>query len=342
MNLKLEYLDKSNIEESKYIDFLKKIHGDNAMHRYENRGKWYSMTNDYHILLAILDDKVVGQASYYTIDAVAGNENIKVSWGADTFVLDEARGKGIGKKLQKKLHEDAVNFSSAWYSPINGIIKRKCGAREFSKNFFPYYPISRYLGVFTELAIKKLFNKEVKIRLRLPNFYYLVNKKKLSQFTIKEIPNFDNHIEFIQEVLSNKYDFYVKRNKEYLEWKYFNNPDLKEFHILEISKDGNTEAILSFSEAKERTYLFSKFYGPTILDVFIKNGSEFVEKHVIPVIVEYYKKRKISLDGIITIFNLPYFPKLIYPSSGSPLLSTYIGEIKNPYISLTDQDMEQL
>lgn len=342
MNLKLEYLNESNITESQYLDFLEAVHGDNALHRYKDRGNWYNKTNDYHILLAILDNKVIGQASYYAIDVVANKKKTRISWGADTFVLSEARGKGIGKKLQKKLHEDAINFSSVCYAPINGIIKRKCGANQYKKYYFPYYPISKFFSTFFELATLKIFKKKISFNIKIPNLYFLLNKKNLKGYTIKEIENFDNHIDFIQEVLESKYDFYVYRDKRYLDWKYFENPDLNKIHIFEVKKGEDTEAIISFSEAKERTYLMSKFFGSTILDMFIKKDSTFTEKHVISVIVDYYNKKGVKLDGLFTIFDIPYFPKIKYPFSGSPFLSTYNGHINNPYISFMDQDMEQM
>ncbi len=343
MNLKLEYLENSNVTENEYIEFLSKVHGKNAIHRYKDRGKWYQQTGDYHILIAILDGKIVGQSSSYTVEAVVDKKNVRLSWSVDTFVLSEARGKGIGKKLQKKLHEDTENFSSAWYSPLNGIVKRKCGAKEFYRYYFPYYPISKYATIFLELAIKKVFKKDLRLNIRVPNFYIFLNKKNLTKFTFKEIYKFeDSHIKFIEETLSSKYDFYVKRDSAYLEWKYFKNPDLKNFHIIEVKKGDDIEAIISFSEARERTYIMTKYFGPTILDIFIKPKSLFTKKHVIPMIVKYYKERKITLDGINTIFNIPFYPKIIYPRIGSPFLSTYKGDIKKPYISMMDQDMEQL
>lgn len=343
MSLRLEYLENSNITEGEYLEFLSKVHGPNAIHRYKDRGFWYQQTGDYHILIAILDGKVVGQASYFTVDAVADNKNIRLSWGADTFVLSEARGKGIGKKLQKKLHEDAENFSSAWYSPVNGIVKRKCGAKEFYRYYFPYYPISRYATIFLELAIKKVFKKDLQLNIRIPNFYLFFNKKSLRKFTFYEIYKFeDSHIEFIKETLSSKYDFYVKRDSAYLEWKYFKNPDLKNFHIVEVKKGENIEAIISFSESKKRIYLSTEYIGAGILDMFIKDGSDFTEKHVISFVAKYYKKQGMVLDGVSTIFDIPYCPKLKYPFSGSPFLSTYCGVINSPYISSIDQDMEQM
>lgn len=343
MNLRLEYIENTNIPEEQYLEFLSKVHGKNAMHRYKDRGDWYLKTGDYHILLAILNGKIVGQASYFTIDAIAEKKDIRLSWGADTFVLEEARGKGIGKKLQKKLHEDAVNFSSACYAPINGIIKRKCGAREFKRHYFPFYPISRFATIFIELAIIKVLKKKIKFNFRIPNFYFFLNKKNIKQYTIYEINKFeDKHIKFIQDTLSSKYDFYIKRDAAYLEWKYFENPDLQNFHIIEVRKGETIEAIISFSEAKERTYISTQYIGSSILDMFIKKNSDFTEKHVISLITEYYKKQGITLDGIFTIFNIPYWPKLRYPFFGSPLLSTYNGEINRPYISFMDQDMEQM
>lgn len=345
MNLRLQYIKEAGITEQEYLEFLTKYHGGKAIHKAKDRRKWYEECNRYDILLAILDDRIVGQACYYEVTAVSGSEHteIPLSWGVDTFVLSEARGKGIGKKLQNKLHKDCINFSSLWYSPTNGIIKRKCGANEFGSFKFSYYPVSKFLGVYLELAILKLLKKKIIINSSISKLYYILNKKSVDKFKVKELHSFSSeNVEFIKQSLDKNYDFYIKRDLRYLNWKYFENPTLKKIHILEIYNEQETLCIVSFSEIQERTYLATKYKGITILDLFLKDCKKITNKEVINIVTKFYLKQGKTLDGISTIFNIPYFPKITYPSKGVPFLSTYIGKIENPYFSYMDQDMEQI
>ena len=90
---------------------------------------------------------MVGQASAFKVTAIIEGKEQALYWGCDTFLLQEYRGYGIGKTLQKIMHETCPNFSSAWYSPINGIIKRKCGCFDLMELRFTYYPVSYFMGM---------------------------------------------------------------------------------------------------------------------------------------------------------------------------------------------------
>lgn len=344
MNIELKPLEGSGFSKEEYLEFLNKCYGKSAKHKLDERLPWLSKASNYTILLAIMDNKIVGQACSYETTASAQGKEIQVTWGVDNFVLPETRGKGVGKMLQKHMHDNKVNFSSAWYSPTNGYIKRKCGSRAFTNYYFPYYAISKFFGIYLELAIFKIFKKKIRIPSRIPNLYCKIfNRRKSRNYEYKEISYFSpEHIAYIQDVLDNNYDFYVKRSSDYLNWKYFENPSIKDFHIMEIRKESKIVAIISFSAAQSKKYICTEYFGATILDAFIGNKELFSERDIIPTVVNYYKEKNISLDGICTIFDFPYFPKIKYPKQGSPFLSTYNGEIKKPYISLMDQDMERI
>lgn len=342
MNLEFKYSDEVDLEEVCYVEFLKEAYGYDGLNRFTNKRSWYQQTKNYRTLLAILDGKVIGHSSFYTVDACINGVTHEFSWGVDGYVLKEGRGKGIGKNLQKKLHEDAKNFSSVWYSPTNGHIKKLCGAKSFKVNHFPYYPISKFFSLYIELAVFKLFRRKIRLNLRLPNFYYRFNKSDISKFTVVQCPNFDGLIDYINSTLSAQYDFFICRDAQYLNWKYFENPNLKGFHILKILNEKKIEAVITFSEANEKTFIAAKYFGVSILDAFIAPNSSFSQKDMITVIVEFYKQKGITIDGIRSISKIPYFPKLIYPKSGTPFLSTHTGKMQCPYLSLMDQDMEQL
>lgn len=344
MSIEYKYFDGNEITEKQYFAFIEKAYGEKAKHKCEERFPWLRKNHGYRILLALSDGEIIGQACAYEVKAIANGKEISLTWGIDNIVLPEARGKGVGKTLQKTLHETTPNFSSAWYSYTNGHIKRKCGAKAFSPNRFPYYAVSKYFGIYAEIAFKLIFKRYIRIPSRIPNLYHnLFGRKKAKEFVFSEIRDFtEEHIKFIQETLEINYDFYVKRDMEYLKWRYNENPTIKGHHIIEVKKENETIAIIGFTEPQRRNYVRTTYFGATILDIFAKDNSLFSKKDALGIIVDYYKKRKITLDGISTIFEIPYLPKINYPRKGIPFLTTYSGEINRPYISLLDQDMEQM
>jgi len=344
MDIEFKYFEDSKISIEQYSDFLVKCYGEQAKHKLDDRLPWLKKRNNYRILLAIENRKIIGQACCYDVIAVVEGKEIQLTWGIDNFVLPEARGKGVGKILQKILHESMPNFSSAWYSPTNGHIKKSCGAKSFISTKFPYYAISKFLGIYLEILLRLVLKRTIQIKPLKPNLYYrLLYNGKLNHYTLTEINGFTKeHIDFINDSLANKFDFYIKRDEKYLKWKYDENPSIKGFHIIEVKKENRIVAVISFTKPRIRSFLLATYWGVTILDLFVKDEKMFKNKDALKIVVEFYKNRGIMLDGISTFFDVPYSVKICYPSKGIPFLSTYEGNIKKAYISFLDQDIEQI
>lgn len=344
--IKLVYWDinNSDFSEEKYISFLKQYYRDDkeTQQRFK-RVKWYNKCPDYKILLAVLNNEIVGQTSAYRCTAIIKGKEEEWWWSVDTFVLPKMRGKGIGKKLQNKFHQDLQNFSSLWYSPSNGIIKKKCGANEIATIDFNYYPISNYFHFIFNLILKRFINSSVNIKFQNHYFYYYINKLRNKKYNIEEIifPN-SKYEKFINECLK-QYDIYIKRDNEYLTWKYINNPSLN-YNSLAIYdiKNRNLIGIVAFSNVYNKNLYGQEMKVISILDVFIKPKSCLYYKEVFCYIIQFYKNKKMYIDGIISLQDTNYYPKFIYPLKGSFLLSTNKTICKNPYFAYSDQDMEQM
>lgn len=344
MDLKICYLNEANITEKEYIDFLSKYHGKSAYFRYKQRGDWYKDYTDYKILIAQLDGKIIGQSCGYKTNVISNRKRCDFWWGIDTFVLPEARGLGIGKKLQQRLHTDLPNFSSAWYSPANGHIKRKCGAHGLFNLRFNYYPVSSFFSVLYRNIIKGCLKKISNLRLPIPYFYYYINCFGLKKFNIEEIEVTKEIVEDIVSIMStSNFDFYVERTWEYLDWKYNKNPSLR-YHFLKVSdKNFNIVGYISFSEIHDCICVATSIKGVKLLDIYIKDNTKFTNKDATMLIAKYYKNQGRTFDGILSLSTIFYFPKLIYPYPSIDLLSTMESKtINNGYLSYIDQDMEQM
>lgn len=343
---------KSNpINMEQYKLFLTSYYGEEADERYA-RTMWYRQRGDYAVLLAIDDGKLLGQSSAYKVYAMISGRREELWWSVDTFVLPIARGKGIGKKLQKKLHEDFPNFSSAWYSKTNGSIKRKCGAHELLNIPFNYYPVSSYFSVIFRIFIKKILHKDLPIfSAILKNKYYNLNRfwRSTPNFIIKEV-NLSDNLKKIVELANfslEKKDFYIIRDYEYLSWKYLKNPTIGEYKTLFFYDAKQSDKLLGaiiFSMPFLKRVFSTQLKIFTVLDYFILTEETVTKSDALCSAIRYFCEHQIHVDGVLTLENFQYFPLLRYPWKGTPLLSTYaeINNFKTPYLSYSDQDMEQM
>lgn len=336
--------ENKNISKEKYIRFLNQYYKNEIETQLRlERIKWYNKCQGYKILLALSEGEIVGQTSAYQCSIIINGKEDKWWWSVDTFVLPKMRGKGVGKKLQNKLHQDLPNFSSLWYSPSNGIIKKKCGAKEITSIDFTYYPVCNYFSFLFNVIIKKIFKIELNITNKKHYFYYYLNRNITNNYTIKEIdfPN-PKYERFVEECLK-QYDIYIKRDSDYLSWKYLDNPTLYYKSIAIYNKKGNKLiGIVVFSETFNKQLFGKKMNVISILDTFVYPNVQLSYREIICLVIRFYKNRNIKFDGIVSLKNTNYFPKFKYPLKGTPLLSTNTSICRNPYFGYSDQDLEQM
>lgn len=339
--LQLTYLHENDLND-RYYSFLAQYYNSRDLSRHIARNKWYEEGTTKHTLLAIYDDEIVGQSCAYRTKAFINGQIIDWWWGVDSFVIEKKRGLGIGKMMQNKLSKDHINFSSAWYSRVNGIIKRQLGHKEVCNISFSYYPCSRFFSVAIELIIYKFFKKVVSIPIRLPNIYQFFTFSNCSKYKIEESKLDDSIVSFINNSLESRYDFYIIRDECYLKWKYEINTTLR-YRQLSISKDNALQAIIMLSEPHDTHFVTAKIHAVILLDYFIHKDSTLSFKDIIGLSIRFYTTRGVQIDGIKAIGTDNGTLHMTFPHPNVPLLSTYRGLTpQKPYISFSDQDMEQM
>lgn len=340
------YLNRHEVETTKFRTFIEKCHGQGSYEIRLQRMLWYWQLGDegFRVLVAKRGDEYVGQSCAYR---VLFRNNLKINelwWGVDAFVLSEMRGMGIGKKLQGELHKDVPNFSSAWYSPANGAIKRKCGGHGILTFPFAYYPVSSYVSILVELGIKKVFGTEKSYsRIRIPWLYYAINKigsKSLKSFEVKEIalPVLPEFSSFAEECLADT-SFHVIRSEEYLKWKYVNNPRTK-CRALSVEKNGTQAGLVVFSELLEQDVVHARAKVIKIYDSLYKSNSGLSHKQLLLLVAAYLRKKGERVDGFKMLQKVDWHPALLYPKYRELLSTLDVDMMQNGYITYMDQDME--
>ena len=346
LDISLSYIDRDDIFKKEYKDFIEMYHGRGTYSAWKERILWYFSLGEnlFRILVAKSGNRYVGQSCAYHVCASICSNNYDLWWGIDAFVLSEMRGKGIGKQLQGQLHRDLPNFSSAWYSPTNGIIKRKCGDRGILDLYFGYYPVSCFFSISIELAIKKIVSRKLSFpRFRLPFFYssLFFKGKRLKEYLVEELPvsSLPSLSGFIESCISNT-QFHIIRTYDYLQWKYVDNPRMN-CHVLSISKSEQLVGLIVFSDVKEGGVVMAKARIVKIYESVFTKGSLLTHEQCMLLVVDYFRNNNQGFDGIMSLQNLNYWPSLIYPRPSSELLSSCsIDKLKTGYITYSDQDME--
>lgn len=346
MEITFQYIHKKDIDSAEYEQFVEKYHGLGSYAERKKRLLWYWQLGDegYRILVARRGENYVGQASAYRVEACINGDVKELWWGVDTFVLSEMRGFGIGKRLQKILHEDCTNFSSAWYSPLNGSIKKKCGAHDIMTFPFAYYPISCYYSVLLELGIEKFLKLKVRLpRLRLPWLYASINKLKdteLRQYDVQEIEinELPNESAFIEECLKDE-QFHVVRSMLYLKWKYVDNTRTK-CRVLRIYTQSKQVGLVVFSDLLVQNVVHACCRVVKIYDSVFLPTSGLTHKHIILFVVDYLRKRCEVIDGIKSLQEIEWSPSLLYPKRKVMLSTIDVMMLSSGYLTYMDQDME--
>ena len=345
--LVLTYLNEEEIEQPEYISFFEKYHGAGSFGTWGKKIHWYFSSGCYRLLVARLGRDYVGQSTAYMAKAMVLGEEKDIWWGADAFVLEEMRGKRIGKRLQQKLHEDLPNFSSAAYAALNGLIKRRCGAREIKSIPYYYYPVSCYLTMMLELTVRKLTRNAVRLpRLRLPSVYLGINSPSRAsrrQTVVREIPREEipGLSAFMEECLRDE-DFHVVRSRQFLQWKYTDNP-LISFTALSVERDGKRVGIVILSDTYRGHYLVTQARLAKVYDCVASRESGATREQVLKLALAYMRtKWQEAPDGVLSVQHIPYCPRITYPAGRAFLSTLQAGEIGSCYLSYIDQDMERM
>ena len=337
MNVEYQYVDPVNPPDG-YLEMLHKWHGQEKWNRFKKaQFEWYQQYPKYKIYAVKVDSVFVGQATAFGVNVCNHNKITELWWGVDTFLFKEYRGGGRGKKLQKKLHDDLPNFTSAAYTPINGIIKKKCGGMPLFEKEVWYFGVSNFFTLLTSIAAERILKINLPMLSVSTNHYLWFKSKRYKGYEISNAKIDEQLVGFINETLNSKYDFFVWRDVEYMKWKYEQNPAF-DYQLMTFSKNETLEAVVGFTDIHQYSLGGKKVRGIKVLDSVIREYSQLTTEDLLVYIADYYKLKNEKIDGIFSLQKSGWHPRTCV---ARPVLSTLCAEIKKPYITYLDQDMEQ-
>lgn len=267
--------------------------------------------------------KIIGHRAFVPFEVKVGDRFVLAGQAVDTVTHPDYRKRKIFTSLTQKGLEEAkvLNYS-----------------------FIFNFPNENSLPGYLKLGWKKIGQMPMLIKMLKWNLF--LRKKKLPEYSIKEISFFDDNFDDLTRQNSNQQMFLVSKRREYLNWRYIDNPS---------SKCG------SFSLWKGH-----QLVGYIILNCRTKNGKKMgsiLEFFVLPehlsgamnlidLAIEHFRRMRMDLiviwpnsfsKGIIKAlksFGFHYWPlsKSRFVLKDIHLREPAIFNIENWYISLGDLD----
>ena len=258
----------------------------------------------FPILLAIKDDQVVGQACVTPVELKVGEEICIATWGTDFIVLTACRGEGVGKKLMDVELDHYKFMIGLWMPYVTRRIAKQLGYKNLDPVIVYRRPvrlhkffINNYLMPNKEKRplIHRLFN----IACRYFFFDRLVsimmniiwgvrdllekNTKKNNLCDIQEVNDFDQRIDNLWNSTSNQFGIIVKRDTEFLNWRYSRH------HVLMYRKfiaqgDGETKGYLVLRKAEPEELNVGR-----IVDLFARRDDHQTIEDLIRHAIRFFK-----------------------------------------------------
>lgn len=225
-------------------------------------------------LLAVDNEKIVGQYSTQRYEAFYFGKKIMASLSFDTGTHPDYRRQGIFKTLGTQHFQNErkqnIHFSTGFPN----------------ENFWPG---GKKFGWRALYPVPLLENNNI----------FDINVEKISNYEINEIQNFGKEFEGFSENFKDDIPIYLNRTTKYLNWRFIEKPGLvyQKFQILDKTGEMVAYFISKYYTSKEQKILH-------LIDFLLPND-EMIYKTVLNFLVTKAKEKRINK---ITLFLNRYHP----------------------------------
>jgi hypothetical protein len=267
--------------------------------------------DELSILVATKENQIVGQACMTPVKLKIGDQYHTAFWGTDFIVMSVCRGEGVGKKLMQIEMEHAKFMIGLRAHPVTFKIARKLGYNtlepvpiyrrivRFDKDLCYQYLmkatkssnlLNRIAKTFwNHLWFDKLVATAINIILGLRNLLERQPQKE-SRTEIEEIRVFDERSDHLWSQTNRQYDAIVKRDKEFLNWRYSSSTTL-DYRKFVAASDGEIKGyiVLRKEEPGERDFgiivdLYASRDDSQTIEDLLRHALHFFSKDVIAIV----------------------------------------------------------
>lgn len=188
------------------------------------------------LLLAISENKVVGQLGLIPVKIKYGTEIYDAQWSCDFMVDPDFRNSGIGSKLFAEAKSRDMITLGHHPTPFSEKVLRKSGLRPIPSGRIMVFPVkAEYI---LEWVIPKKFNFLIPIAKTVvqPYFSLKINKMLKEESTF-EICKWEEVTDLIKQRQDENSDPQILHDKEFLKWR---ADGLEKFSpVISAAKSGN-------------------------------------------------------------------------------------------------------
>ncbi|MFC7062970.1 GNAT family N-acetyltransferase [Halobacillus seohaensis] len=236
--------------------FEKTFKHNRSLAHWEWKFKQHPHFQDPIILVWEENDEILGHISLWVNKAYNGNEVHKVGLRIDTMVDPKTRGKGIYRKLNDRLIEEAkkenIDYLFGFPAPKAKNLLIKYSNAKHIINMPRLVNIQRPFSLLSSKFslikyLKPLDEMVIKIKNRK-------NVRFSNHFSVVEIRNFDDRFNRLASTINNTEQTMVLRDASYLTWRYLLHPE-KHYRILALEDDSNNlQGYIIFTVENKHSY----------------------------------------------------------------------------------------
>lgn len=184
-----------------------------------------------YIVVAIDKNKIVGCTHELLFTAKLGSEVTYLSWGDDLAVGTEYRGLGLWNKMRDEKQKTLGEVAKYSYSTTNNPVVVKSWVKR-NQALFPFTVTRMMKTKDIDIQLQTINNK-TKLLLKLGYFalttlnkitnMFRIPVKRLGEFQITQIKEFDSRIDSLWLKIKDDYKFIIEKKSETLNWRFTNN-----------------------------------------------------------------------------------------------------------------------
>lgn len=246
------------------------------------------------IWLAEDNGKLAGQYSLIFMRLKLGNQIVKASQNIDQMTHPDYRYQGIARELGKQALNEAgakgVHITTGFVNEASYVVDLKAGFFDLCSlqtmikplnlenilgKYIPSKPLTKICAAIGTSAINLFF------RARRP--------PKANGWIIKKISSFDDRINNLWKKVCNDYPILVVRDKEYLNWRYVDIPDV-DYTIYVAEKEGEILGCMILRCRKQRHLIFGY-----IFDILVPLNQQNITYCLLSKAIEHFKEEKADL-----------------------------------------------
>jgi predicted N-acetyltransferase YhbS len=289
--------------------FIKVAYGDFSKHMIPKQWTWQYRENPYvkkeknllPILLAIKDDQIVGQTCVTPVELKIGDAVYPATWGTDFNVLSDFRGEALGVRLMQVELEHSKLMIGLSMSIVTRKIAEYLGYKKLNPVNINWRPVRLHRSFVYHIFMRKTryrpLGQLIKKLFRSLFFDWLIStifnifcgmkniierrSKKKCLCDIQEVDYFDERIDSFWHSTSGQYEIIVKRDKEYLNWRYSRDHQLT-YRKFIATKDGQVKGYLVLRKAEPEELnvgkivdLYARRDDPQTIEDFILHAIQF-------------------------------------------------------------------